>query len=891
MTQRDERVFALLLHLYPRAFRERYGEAMLEFYRDQRRAAVRGGASPWRAFVASAANLAFTAGLERLSSLRGRRRGHASTDRPELPMLETVVQDIRYSWRGLLRAPVFTATVVATLALAIGANVSIFAVLNGVLLRPDPYRDPEQVVFASFQTGGTLSEPEFLDYRRDLGGVSSVAAYVSTEANLTGDQEPERLRLARVSGDFFRVFGVGPQLGRTIAPADDEPAAPAVIVVSHGLWLRRFGGDPTIVNKSVIINGEPRTVIGVMPPSFAFPGSTVAGWTPLRIDAQRALRANHYLRVVARMTPGTTTQSLRAQISTMTERWRREFPDGYSQTEPYTPAVETIHDRAVGPSRPYLLALGGAVGFVLLVACANVANLALVRADARQREIAIRTALGAERGRLVRQLFTESVMLTLAGTVLGIAVAVACTKILIHFAEGSIPRLGQVQVDGTLLAFSAGVAAVTAILFGVGPALRASRHGSVQTLRDTAKTTGQGGAHRATREALGIVEVAVAVLVLSGAGLLIKSLVHLQATDIGFVPERVVTARIALPRGRYARDRVPAFFNELTSRLSTQTGVTAAGGMEWTPMGGIVPDWGMLKDGDASTPPNVAPIGSPLQVTPGYFEAMGIPIVRGRAIQASDDATAAAVVVVSQAFAKRFWPDQDPIGHTIRVFRDNADWATVVGVARDTRLRDLEHGPTATMYFPIAQAERSTYGLTQAMTIAVRTSADPSVATAHVRRIVHELDKDIPLSDLSTMENIVNDSIATRRFGTTVLAVFAGFALLIAAIGIYGVISYGVSQRTYELGIRMALGADRRRVLSLILGEGVRMAGVGVAIGVTGALLGGKLLRAMLVGVEPRDLGTLASVAVVLLIVAVVAAAVPARRATAVSPTQALRGE
>lgn len=891
MTMRDERVFGALLHLYPRAFRERYGDAMLDFYRDQRRAAIRAGVSPWRAFFASASNLAFTASLERLSSLRVRRRAHALTDRPELPMLETVRQDIRYAWRSLRRVPVFTTTVVATLALAIGANVSIFAVLNGVLLRPDPYPDPEQIVFASFQRGGALSEPEFLDYRRDLKSVASVAVYAPAEANLTGEQEPERLSIARVSGDFFRVFGLAPHLGRSLTPADDDPAAPAVVVISHGLWTRRFGSDSTIVNKPMLINGRPYTVIGVMPSAFAFPGRATAAWTPLRINAASPLtRANHYLRTIARLAPTATPQTLIAEIGTMTERWRRDYPDGYSQTEPYTPVVESIHDRAVGSSRPYLLALGGAVGFVLLVACANVANLALVRAESRQREIAIRSALGADRGRLVRQLFTESAMLTAAGTVVGLGVAWLCTKILIHFAEGSIPRLGHVQFDATLLAFSVGVSAITAILFGVAPALRSSRHGSAQMLRDTAKTTARGSATRTTRQALAIAEVAVAMLVLSGAGLLVKSLIHLQSTDIGFVPERVLAARIALPRGQYSRDKIPAFFGELTTRLASQAGVVAAGGMEWTPMGGLVPDWGMLRDGIVTTLPNAAPAGSPLQVTPGYFEAMGIQIVRGRGIQRSDDATGAAVVVVSQSLAKRFWPDQDPIGRTIRVFRDDAAWATVVGVARDTRMRDLEHAPTPMMYFPVAQAERSTYGLTQAMTIAVRTTADPTVMTTQLRRIVRELDKDIPVSDLSTMETIVRGSIATRRFGTTVLAAFAGIAVLLAAIGIYGVISYGVSQRTYELGIRMALGADRRRVLSLILGEGVRMAITGIVIGVVAALLGGRLLRVMLVGVQPRDVGTLLVVSIVLLIVAILAAALPARRATSVSPTQALRG-
>ena len=880
MTVPGERLYRRLLRLYPGEFRRRYGAAMLDFYRERRR---RAGPGIWPRLLL---DLVVSGAAERL-----RTEPRLSAERITV---NTLLRDLRLSLRGLARTPGFTAVVLLTLALGIGANAAIFSVVDGVLLRPLPYPEPDRIVDLRHQEPyGNVSEPEFRDYRRDMKSLDRLAAYTGYDANLAGDQEPVRITGARVSDGFFQVLGVAPLLGRTYAPDEEKPAqGPSpVIVLSETLWRTRFGADPKILTREVRLNGIPRRVIGVMPARFGFPEAGTGVWLPLRLNYDSLwTRNNHYLLLVGRLRPGATAAQANAEANLLTHRWVRDFPETYFPDKPFVAEVKPLMEQVLNNSRPYLVTLLAAVGFVLLIACANVANLLLIRGEARRRELGIRTALGATGRRLVAQQLTESGLLALAGGGLGLLVAWGGVRGLLRLAPATLPRLEHVHLDGAVLLFTLAVSLGTGLLFGLIPAARASRGGAVDALREGARSSSSRGGSR-MRRLLVMGEVALAVVMLSGAGLLVKSLQSLQRIDIGFDAGRVLTARINLPPLDYQTDaKAIAMVQRVEERVRALPGVVSAGTMGWTPVVNGGGTWSIVIDGHVVKEISEAPSADPQQVTAGYFKTLGVGIVRGRAFSEQDREDAPPVAVINEAMAKLLWPGLDPVGHTLRMFNPRSPWVTIVGVARDIRSRGVEKTVPPTMYFPYAQAGKSAYFTPRDVTLAVKTTGDPEALGPAVTRLVHELDRGAPVSEVRSMEAVMGTALASRRFTTVLLGWFAGLALLLAGVGIYGVIAYGVAQRTYEIGLRQALGADRGSVLALIMTEGLRLTGVGLAVGLMASLATGRLIRSLLVNVKAADPTTLLLVAALLAMVAALASWIPARRAMAVSPTEALRG-
>ena len=878
---RGERLYRWLLRLYPERFRHRYGDAMLDFYR-QRRGSAGPGVWPRILF-----DLFVSAAAERLRT-EPRRLGERIT-------VNSLLQDLRLTLRGLGRTPGFTAVVLLTLALGIGANAAIFSVVNGVLLRPLPFHDPDRIVdFRHQDPYWNISEPEFKDYRRDVRPLERLAAYTGYDANLAGDQEPVRITGARVSDGFFDVLGVAPLLGRTYAPDEEKPAqAPSpVIVISEAVWRTHFGSDPKILTREVRLNGVPRRVIGVMPARFGFPEAGTGVWLPLRLNYDSLwTRNNHYLLLVGRLRPGATAAQANAEANLLSHRWPKDFPETYAPDQPLVAVVQPLRERVLSSSRPYLVTLLGAVGFVLLIACANVANLLLIRGEARRRELGIRTALGATGRRLVTQQLTESGVLALAGGGLGLLLAWGGVRALLRLAPATLPRLEYVKLDAAVLVFTLAVSIGTGLLFGLLPALRAARGGAAAALREGARSSSSRGGSR-MRRALVMGEVALAVVMLSGAGLLVRSLRSLQQVDIGFDAERILTARINLPPLDYQVDaRAISFVQQLEERVRALPGVLSAGTMGWTPVVGGGGTWSILIDGRVVKDIAASPSADPQQVTPGFFPTLGVQILRGRALTEQDREDAAPVAVINEAMAKKLWPGQDPLGHTLKMFNPTSPWVTIVGVARDILSRGVGKDTPATMFFPYAQAGKSAYFIPRQVTIAVKTTQSPEAVSRALSRLVHELDRGAPVSEVRSMEAVMGTALASRRFTTLLLGWFAGLALLLAGLGIYGVIAYGVTQRTYEIGLRQALGADRGSVLGLIVTEGLRLTGTGLVVGLLATLATGQLIRSLLVNVGVTDPVTLFAVALLLAAVAALASWIPARRAMAVSPTEALRGD
>jgi predicted permease len=744
----------------------------------------------------------------------------------------------------MLTKPAFSAVVLATLALGIGANVAIFSVVNGVLLRPLPYPDADRVVQIDHAAPYfTVSEPEFVDYRDGTKRFERMAAFSETAGTLTGEREPERVTIARVSDGFFSILAVPAEIGRTFVPEEDRrhgfPRRAAVL--SHGLWTRRFGADKSVVGKEIRINDVSVTVVGVMPERFQYPSSEIALWMPLRLNYDTLwTRNNHYLHLIARLEPGVSAAAAANDLNTLAKQFVRDYPAVYGQSEPLVASATPLPDKLLGKTRPYLLALLGAVGFVLLIACVNVANLLLARGEARRKELAIRTALGASRGRIARQVLTESAAYAVVGGVRGVALAWWGQHALRAAAPASIPRVDQVTIDGGVLAFALLVTSLTGALFGLIPALRGTRGDTVGTLREGGKTSSQFGIGRA-RGVLVVSEVALAVVLLTGAGLLIRSLWKLQSIELGFNPKNVLAMQVSFPEPRgelndpSGPQRIIAqFYRDLTDRVQALPGVKSVGAVGDLPIAGGNAIWSILIDGSPQLPVSQAPSAMPQQVTPGYFRTMGIPVLRGREFTAEDREDAPLVALVNETAAKKLWPGKNPIGGTIRML-------------------------------------------------------NPTALAGPVRQIVHQLNAMTPVSKVQTMEAVVAASVASRRFSTELLAGFAALALLLAGIGIYGVIAYDVSQRTYEIGLRMALGAQSGQVAGMMLGRGVRMVALGLVLGVAGSLAVTGALKSLLVDVSRLDPVTIGGVVVVLAVVAAGAAYLPARRASAVDPMVALR--
>ncbi|HKN64650.1 MAG TPA: ABC transporter permease, partial [Gemmatimonadaceae bacterium] len=806
-------------------------------------------------------------------------------------VLRTLLQDLGYAVRVLARRPGFSAIVVLTIALGIGANAAIFTVVNGILLEPLPYPHPDQIVSFGHEPPQWLSsEPDFLDYHRELKSFQGLAAYSRGEATLSEPESPERLQLVRATEDFFPVLGVAPLIGRTFGADEYTSQPPKVVIISWPLWQWRFGGDRSIVGRTISIEGVQRTVVGIMPPRFAYPEARTDLWMPMpRFHPSEYDRDSHYLFMVGRLQANVPIEKAFAEANGLAKRIMRTYPTFFNPREPLTPHIRSIADDLVGGTRPYLFALLGAVGFVLLISCANVANLLLVRGESRHKEMAVRSALGASRLRLLIQLVAESLVLATIGGVFALVLASLGCRLLVAIAPESIPRLDEIRVDWRVVLFTAAVTLAAGLVVGLLPGLRASRENASGALRDAGRTTGTQAASRAARRVLVMAELALALITLTGTGMLVRSLWNLQHARLGFDPRNVFTASVALSTREYDDPRAALFFDQLLSDLRSRPGVVAAGAAGWLPVvnaGGL---WGVTPEGRQFVPGQM-PSAVPQQITPGYLRAMGLDLLAGRDFEANDGVTSPPVAIVSQRLAELLWPNENALGKRMKVSGTSTQWMTVVGLVSDIRARGFADVPEPTMYLAYAQTGKTAYSQPRAMALVIRTMGDPASIAPAVRSAVRHLDPTVPVAHERTMEQIVGISVADRRFSTALLAGFAALALLLAGIGIYGVISYGVTQRHFEIGLRIALGAGDRSVLALILSEGLRISLVGLGVGLIASLALGRAIRAMLVDVPAIDLPTLALASAALLAVALLAAFVPARRATTVSPIAIMRG-
>ena len=801
--------------------------------------------------------------------------------------MDTLLQDLRYATRSLRRSPGFTIVAVLTLALGIGANAAIFSVVNGVLLRPLSYANPDRLVMVwghNQQIGNeSASLPDFKDWREQNTVFESMAAVANTRFDVTGDGEPERIDAALTTANFFHVLGVTPALGRAFDTEEETSGRDRVVVLSHGFWERRFGARADVVGRSITLSGLPYTVIGVAPTGFRF-GNPSDLWAPLRTDTTRGRRAD-FLTVVARLKPGTTMDQAQAQMTTIGRALQTQYPESNTG---WSPELISLKEQLVGDIRPALLVFMGAVGLVLLIACANVANLMLMRAAAREREMAIRAALGAGRKRIVRQMLTESTLVALLGGALGLLLAVWGVSSLGTAQAGPIPRLDESGVDGRVLGFTLLLCIGTGLLFGLAPALRLASGRSRESLREGARGASGGlGVHR-LRGALVLGEVALALVLLVGAGLLIRSFDRLSEVNPGFDSSSVISAQIVLPRVRYAESNNQlAFFDQLLQSTRAMPDVESVALTSDAPLSG---GGNYLSFEVAGRPPASASTVQDAEVLvtgPEYFRTLRIPLRSGRIFSAQDDARATRVVVINSAMARRYWPGGEPIGARVTLGdpADSSSWRTVVGVVGDVRQNALNDDPYPQLFLPLAQTPQ------RAMLLLARTTGNPSALSGPIRHAVTALDPDLPVSDIRTLDERLDQSIAQPRVSMMLLAIFALMALVLAAVGIYGVLSYTVTQRTRELGIRMALGAESNSVMRLVVGQAMVPALIGVGLGLAGAWGATRLMSSLLFGVSATDPVTFIVVALFLLAVALLSSWVPARRATRVDPLIALRAE
>ena len=802
--------------------------------------------------------------------------------------METFLRDIRYGVRSLLKRPGFTAIALIALALGIGANTAIFSLVNAVLLRPLPFAEPDRLVWiwGNIRNGGnraSVSPLDFLDYRKQNTTFEEFAASfgVPLPLNLTGSGEPERLTAAGVTGNYFKALGAKPALGRTFQLENEKPGSDQVAVLSYGLWQKRFGGDAGIVNKTVTLDGKTCEVLGVMPQDFTFPQSAEL-WVPINFDVSPGMkqRKAHFLRPIGKLKSGITIAQAQADTDTIARRLEEQYPDTNTG---WGLRLVSLREQLVGNTRPTLFILFGAVGFVLLIACANVANLLLVRAAGRQKEIALRTALGAGRFRIVRQMITESVLLALAGGALGTLLAVWGVELLVKLSAGSIPPTAQVRIDATVLGFTLLISVLTGVLFGLAPALRTMKLNLSESLKEGGRTGSEGAQRNRIRSVLVVLESAIAVVLLIGAGLLVRSLIQLQNVSPGFDAHNVLTMRLDLPEQKYSTpDKAGNFFEQLEIRIGSLPGVESVGLISELPLSGQPNDMPYTVEGRPPVSIDQAFDDDFRRVNRQYFSALRIPLSRGRNFTEQEVRQSAKVVIISDLLARQVFPNEEPIGKRLIMAMGNEPFE-IIGIVGDIRHRTLESVPAAAMYLP-------TYG-SPWMNIVIRTKGDPTSLSAAVRKEVRTIDPDQPVAAVKTMEDWVDTAVAAPRYRTALLALFALVALLLASTGIYGVMSYSVSQRTHEIGVRMALGARQLDVLKLVVRQGMTLVVVGVGVGLVGAIALTRVMSTLLFGVTAKDPVTFVVVAALLTLVAFVACYLPARRATKVDPLVALRYE
>jgi putative ABC transport system permease protein len=811
-------------------------------------------------------------------------------------------QDLRAAWRGMRRAPAFTALMIATLAIGIGAATAIFSVINGVLLRPLPYPDPDRLVVpytrvVSFESVGRgyLSYPELLDVAT-LPAFEQIAAYAPGDETITGggssgSDVPERVQALYVTANLFGVLRTPPMLGRSFTPAEDQPGQDKVAMLSYQYWQRRFAADAGIIGRPLVTADGTRTIVGVLPASFTF--SDVDLYLPLAIDpaAGSSQRGAHNFRSVARLATEATRMQADAQLAALTTRLRHDYPEVYPSGREFALQAVGMHDAVVGNVRVALRVLAGVVGLVLLIACANAANLLLVRAEGRQRELAVRAALGAGRGRIMRQLLTESMVLALIAGAAGVMLAMWAMRALIAVNPDALPRHENVGLDPTVVVAAIGLSLITGMVFGTLPALRASR----TDLHGLLKTGGRTGSMRqrgVLKGSLVVGEIALAMIVVIAAGLLLRSFSALRGVDAGLDPRGMLTMATSLPPSRYPTSaRVTQGYEEILARLRAIPGVEDAGAVVLLPIAVTGWNWEIIVEGQVLAPGAAPLTPRPQVVTPGALDAMRIAIARGRDVTMKDDMDAPLVALINETMARTAWPGENPLGKRFRMSSDSIRWTTVVGVVKDVRSEGLRDPATLEFYVPQAQFRRFGGWTLRDMTLIIRTDGDPALLAAPARRALADVDPELAAADVRTMQQVVDRSVAQPRFTMLLLSAFGAVALLLATVGVYGVISHGVAQRTREFGIRVALGAGQRDVVRLVVRQGLMLAIAGVALGVVGALAATRALRSLLFDVSATDPLTYGAIALLLLGVAVLASIVPARRATHVDPTLSLREE
>jgi putative ABC transport system permease protein len=800
-----------------------------------------------------------------------------------------IFQDVRFALRLLVKRPGFAAVAILTLSLGIGAATSIFTVVEAVLLRPLPFADPSRLVHLTIRgsDGETypLPDADFLAWRERGDAFSSVAVHESGGEGLalTGDGEPERIWALGVTDRFFATLGVAPLIGRTFQAGDDRPGSPMSIVLTYRFWQRRFHGDPSIVGRSVVLDGTSHTIVGVMPASFAFPDPDLDGWRTLTMRSPQR-RGPFYTRGIGRLKPGASLDQARANVSTIADGIKRQYPGPNDWVYSLVPLQEQI----VSDVRRILYLLFAAVGFLLLIATANVANLLLARGGSRAREIAVRAAIGAGRGRIAAQLITESLVLGVIAGLAGLLIASWGTKALLAFAPEGIPRLDEVRLNAAVFAFAVGVAAMCGVLFGLAPALRAVRLPLVESLKDGARA-GAGAHQRRTQKILVVGEIALALVLSIGAGLMIRSMTALARVNPGFAPTQLVAFQVNLPEIRYdTPQKIAAFYDALQSRLQADPAVRSVAYSTSVPPSLLSMTDNFIAEGQTLPPNQSAPVAPLLFVDDNYFRTLGVPLVAGRVFDEHDIPGQPLVVIINETLAKRYFPGGNAAGKRLKQGgpeRPRNPWMTIVGVVGDVKYSGLGAAPEPAFYLSTRQQPWSR------LWVLVRTVADPRSVSTSIRAALAPLDRDLPISRLRTIDELMTESVSAPRFRTALVAIFAAVGLVLAGIGIYGVMAYTVSERTRELGLRVALGATTHDVMRVVMSEALALTAAGIGLGVIGALIATRLIASLLFGVTPTDAATFAGVAAVLVSTALLGTYLPARRAARVDPMVALRSE